>query len=176
MIDEYVQSLKSSTIKNLIDPVGPSLDCGCGDKRYTKFLPQSIGIDITDGKFEDFICTPDYVMNCEELKFCDEYFQNVGFYDVLKHTDNPKKAILEAYRVLKSNGCLSIIDPNDDMLLFARLSVLRFRDAINGMHQHKHIFREKDIGLLTFGLFKREKILRRTIFTGYKYRKMEKLK
>lgn len=172
MLDEIVKNLKINTIIQIVDSTGPTLDCGCGDKRYTKFLPDATGIDKIDGVFEDFVCTPDFVMNCEALSFENETFQNVCFFDVLEHTDDPRKAIEEAYRVLKPGGCLAIIDPNDSAIFYSRLLTLRFNEAKYGLTQHPHIFGPKDIGLLTSKLFRREAVVWRFIFTGYTYRKV----
>ena len=149
---------------------GKTLDVGCGDKRYTNRIPNSIGID-PNSNFEGMTCIPDYIMSATDLEFPDGSFENVTALDVLEHVQNPKLAINEAHRVLKPNGILVIVDPNDDVLFWARIFAFRIREAIRGNPDHKHRFNSRNLKILCDPQFKMEKVIGRWIFTVYKFRR-----
>lgn len=49
--------------------------------------------------------------------------------DVIEHLSNPDKVLGEIFRVLKPDGSLIVVFPNDKMFLLARLAFLKFREA-----------------------------------------------
>lgn len=86
------------------------LDVGCGKAVLSAILPCSvISCDVYDPKFYDI-----YIDQCpaEKLKYEDKSFNTVFLLSVLEHTKNPRKAIQEAFRVLKPKGQLIIAIPN----------------------------------------------------------------
>jgi SAM-dependent methyltransferase len=153
-----------------MDQDSPNIDVGCGDKRYTNKIRDCIGVD----RFLEFEGTknkPDLCLEAEDLHFFhDSQFANLFLLDTLEHCKKPLEAIKEAYRVLKPNGCMVIVDPNDFSLFIARMLALRFRDAIKGNPDHISKFNQGDLEKLTSPFFKLEKTKRRFIFNGYKFR------
>lgn len=170
MIDKLTFNIKFQVVKSLVQP-GYTLDVGCGSKLYTSALPDAIGVDLNK-EFEGTINTPDYFMDARNLDFPDETFTTVTLLDTLEHIPESDMVIKEAWRVLKPNGVLVITDPNDTLLFWARLFALRFRDAFRGNPDHIHKFDKDRLVELTLPLFKLEKVMRRGIFTGYRFRRV----
>ncbi len=170
MLDQIVDSVKVQVLRSLAQP-GTSLDVGCGDKRFTKYLPNALGVDRNDS-FEGVVNKPDYVMDARSLDFPDNMFDNVALLDTLEHIPECDLVIKESWRVLKPDGVLLIIDPDDNALLLTRLLAFRMRDAFRGNPGHIHRFCKRNLVELTSPLFKLEKIVPRGIFTGYSFRKV----
>jgi SAM-dependent methyltransferase len=90
---------------------GKVLDIGCGNKPYedifTGKIETYIGCDViqSNKKKVDVICT------ATELLFKDNYFETVFSTQVIEHVDDPFKMLAEAYRVLKTDGCLILSAP-----------------------------------------------------------------
>ena len=141
LLDRCVTSLKTQVINQLAQN-GPSLDIGCGDKRFTQFLPNAIGID-TNKEFEGTINSPDYFMDARDIHFPNETFFTVALLDTLEHIPETNIVIGEVWRVLKPDGIVVIIDPNDSVLFWARLLCGRIKQAFNGNPDHIHRF-DKD--------------------------------
>ena len=168
MIDEFVYNTKLKAVLSYLEP-GLTLDVGCGDKRYTNKMPDSIGIDPNE-EFEGAINKPDYIMKAEKLNFPNNSFHNICFLDTLEHIPEPEKAISEAFRVVEPQGCMIIVDPNDEWLFAMRLMALRFHAAFAGNPDHVHWFNQEDIVNLTSSLFALLDVKRRLIFNVYKFR------
>lgn len=181
MIDQLMFNVKLQVVKKLVQP-GDTLDVGCGDKKYTAHLPNPVGIDAYK-ECDHIHAEPDIWMDARELEFANESFDNVCFFDVLEHIPEADIAIKEAWRVLKPNGVLAITDPSDKVLFWARLLCLRPRDAFRGRRTpkrdtedspgHIHKFDKDRLAELTAPFFKLEKVMRRGIFTGYRFRRIE---
>jgi SAM-dependent methyltransferase len=170
MIDECVYKVKLNTVLSLMDKSSPNIDVGCGNKRYTSKIPDCIGVD-PKLEFEGTINNPDFCVKGENLGiFKDSMFANHFLLDTLEHSEDPKQVIKEAYRVLKTRGCMVIIDPNDFLLFIARILAFRFKDAIRGNPDHRSKFNQSDLVNLVFPFFILEKTKRRFIFNGYKFR------
>jgi SAM-dependent methyltransferase len=179
MIDELMFAIKLDVIKKLVQP-GKSLDVGCGDKKFTRYLPDPIGVDKYH-ECDHIRATPDIWMDACDLKFPDNTFSNICFFDVLEHVLEADVAVKEAWRVLKPNGILAITDPNDPMLFWARLFCLRPAQAFRGRRTprresedspgHIHQFNKDKLVELTAPLFKLEKVMHQVIFIGYRFRK-----
>lgn len=92
------------------------LDIGCGPGwlvvNFAKNNADIYAIDITDKAIDITTKTLDFlnlsaklkVANAEELPFEDNYFDFITSSGVLHHTPDTKKAVKEAYRVLKPGG------------------------------------------------------------------------
>lgn len=171
LIDGFVKHVKIQAIKGLLQS-GRSLDVGCGDRTYTKHMPNAIGIDINK-EFEGKTCNPDYWMDVRDLGFGNETFDNVCLLDTLEHILESDLVVKQVWRVLKHNGVLIIVDPNDAVLFWTRLLCGRFKDAFRGNPDHIHKFNKSSLVRLMSPLFKLEKIKRRGIFTGYQFRRIE---
>jgi len=170
MLDSMVQKIKINTVKSLVQP-GRTLDIGCGDKTYTKHMPNPVGIDINK-TFEGKESLPDYWMDARELEFANETFDNVCLLDTLEHILETDLVIKQSWRVLKPNGVMVIVDPNDTILFWSRLLCGRLTHALRGNPDHVHKFNRNILEELLSPLFRLEKIMRRGIFTGYRFRKM----
>ncbi len=181
MIDALVFKTKLQVIKALVQP-GDTLDVGCGDKKYTVHLPNSIGIDAYK-ECDHIYADPDMWMDARDLKFPTWSFDNVCFFDVLEHIPEADVAIKEAWRVLRPNGILVITDPNDKALFWVRLLCLRPAHAFRGRRTprretedspgHIHQFDKDRLVELVSPFFELEKVMRRGIFTGYRFRRIE---
>lgn len=150
------------------------MDVGCGDQKYTKKIPDCIGVDSNE-EFEGTVNRPDQIMSATDLDFPNSKFANICFLDTLEHIPDIEKAIYEAYRVLKPRGCMVIIDPNDVILFIARVLALRFRDAYKGNPDHIYWLNGEDLVRLMSPYFKLEKWKCRFIFNGYKFRSNKKI-
>ena len=86
---------------------GRVLDIGCGKRPYRRFLAakEYVGID-PDSNVE-----PDVVANVPGLPFENESFDGVLCTEVLEHTAEPKEALKDIHRVLKSGGLLYLSAP-----------------------------------------------------------------
>lgn len=93
------------------------LDIGCGAGTLVNVLKskfkdiEAYGTDVSD------LGRPEKVLsfrksNAEKLPYKDHIFDNVFIIDVLEHTINPKKVLVEAKRVLKRGGYIVIRLPN----------------------------------------------------------------
>lgn len=166
-------------VKALVQP-GRTLDIGCGDKKYTVHLPDPVGIDAYK-ECDHIRADPDIWMDARDLKFPINTFDNVTFFDTLEHIPEADIAIKEAWRVLRPNGILAVTDPNDTMLFWTRLLCLRPGHAFRGRRTpkretedspgHIHQFDKDKLVELVSPFFKLEKVIRRGIFTGYRFRK-----
>jgi len=180
MIDSLMFRTKLGVIKKLVQP-GRTLDVGCGDKLYTRHLPNPVGIDAYK-ECDHIYATPDIWMDARDLKFPDNSFDNVTYFDTLEHIPEADIAIKEAWRVLRPDGILAITDPNDAMLFWARLLCLRPKDAFRGRRTprretedspgHIHQFNKGKLVELVSPFFRLEKVVGRGIFTGYRFRRI----
>lgn len=184
MIDTLMFKVKLQVVRALIQP-GKTLDVGCGDKKYTVHLPDPVGIDAYK-ECDHIRANPDIWMDARDLKFLDKTFDSVCFFDTLEHIPEADVAIKEAWRVLRPNGILAITDPNDSMLFWARLLCLRPTHAFRGRRTprretedspgHVHKFDKDRLVELVSPFFKLEKVMRRGVFTGYRFRRVEVIK
>lgn len=104
------------------------IDIGCADGTLTKFMKdfsktkKVIGFDIN----KDFIKyakrkRPDiefYVSDGRNLPVKNNSADIVTLIEVLEHLENPEEMIIEAKRILKNNGFLLIVVPNEDSKIF----------------------------------------------------------
>jgi len=112
-------------------------------------------------------------MDARELEFANETFANVCLLDTLEHIPETDLVVKQAWRVLKPNGVMVIVDPDDTILFWLRLFAGRFKDAFVGNPDHVHSFNRSSLVRILASLFKLEKMIRRGIFTGYRFRRIE---
>ena len=81
------------------------INIGCGKTR----IPGSIGVDR--------VCIPDYVdvvhdLNSTPYPFSNNFADEIHFYHVLEHLDNPLEKLEEIHRLLKPGGILNMRVPH----------------------------------------------------------------
>jgi ubiquinone/menaquinone biosynthesis C-methylase UbiE len=77
-----------------------TLEVGCGSSPYVNYFPNRIGLDIRK------TTNVNIVGDAHFLPFKDENFDVILCTEVLEHLKDPKKAINEMKRILKSGGKL----------------------------------------------------------------------
>jgi SAM-dependent methyltransferase len=83
---------------------GPVLDAGCGEMITTRKIPGAIGMDLQSGDVRGSVYN---------IPFRAETFGSVVFSEVIEHLERPEAAIDEIKRVLKRNGRVIVVFPND---------------------------------------------------------------
>lgn len=127
------------------------LDIGSADGTFTKILinkikPKSlVGIDVlktsvdyANRRFRRHKNIRFRVADAHDLPFKDQSFTGVFCLEVLEHIFKPKKVISEIYRVLKPNGYVIVIVPNEKSYLFKSIWWVwtKFKGRI---WQHSHV-------------------------------------
>ena len=118
--------------------VGTSiLDAGCGEgitlEKLVQRFPEAsvIGIDTEPENIE--ICThhglPVQSGSVYEIPFADASFDTVLFSEVIEHLDHPELALSEIRRVLRPEGRIIIIFPNDFMFKVSRILTGMIKEA-----------------------------------------------
>jgi ubiquinone/menaquinone biosynthesis C-methylase UbiE len=99
------------------------LDMGCGEGFVLKealengFKPYGLDIaDNLDKSLDRTSCTF-FKGNLFEANYPDNYFSAIYTDSVLEHIDKPMTILKEFYRILKPNGLVFLIVPNEDSLI-----------------------------------------------------------
>jgi len=113
------------------------LDVGCGEgltleKLVKKFPTRQIsGLDYSPENVA--VCReyqlPARVGNAYSLDFADKSIDCCLFLEVIEHLLDPFKALQEIHRILRRDGLLLLIFPNDFPFKVARLVFLKFKEA-----------------------------------------------
>ena len=113
------------------------MDIGCGEgitleKLIKRFPDKTIkGIDYIQENIE--ICRkhglPVEQGSVYDLKINDNSIDCVIFLEVIEHLTDYKKALREIFRVLKTDGSLIMIFPNDKIFKIARILTFKFKEA-----------------------------------------------
>lgn len=87
------------------------LDLGCGSDK-----PRSddswLGVDVVPGHKVDLVCD----LNVTPWPWKDNSIDEIQLLDCLEHLDSVENTILEAYRILKTGGCITIEVPHKNGL------------------------------------------------------------
>lgn len=95
------------------------LNLGCGKTR----IPHSVGVDsVAIERYVDIV----HDLNMTPYPFSDNYADEIHFYHVLEHLNNPIQKLEELYRILKPNGILCMRVPHfSSMGAFTDLTHIR---------------------------------------------------
>src|SRR3972149_415699 len=86
-----------------------SLDIGCGNMT-SHTARGDINLDLDPNPA---IMPPNFVPgDAHNLPFLNEQFENITFFEVIEHVENPKRCLQEIWRVLKPTGTVEISTPN----------------------------------------------------------------
>ncbi|MBF0567056.1 MAG: class I SAM-dependent methyltransferase [Nitrospirae bacterium] len=123
---------------NLVDDKDRVIvDLGCGEgitlKKIVNKFPAAIVLGI-DGMTENIdICTrlglPASLGDVYNLDLPENSVDVVLLFEVIEHLSEPLKALREIHRILKPNGKLIIIFPNDGFFKIARILTLKIKEA-----------------------------------------------
>lgn len=141
------------------------IDIGCGEgitlkKLIKKFPDKNIrGIDYSRENVG--ICKkhglPVKYGSVYDLKIEDNSVDCVIFLEVIEHLNNPRKALKEIHRILKKNGLLILLFPNDKIFKIARILTFKFKEAFyDPGHTEQWTPKEikKTLGKLSFKIIK----------------------
>ncbi|MEA3408578.1 MAG: class I SAM-dependent methyltransferase [Chloroflexota bacterium] len=113
------QERRLNLVRQYVDLEGAHiLDAGCGlglyMLRFRDFTEHVYGVDVDPEKVYKAHETLSHVecAPAEQLPFEASFFDIVFSHEVLEHVDDDKKAVREAYRVLRPGGRLVIFVPN----------------------------------------------------------------
>jgi len=108
----FVETKKA--VRKELDGNKKTLDIGCGGGTFSVLFKDYTGIDI-DPKFIEYARKKRegefYVMDARDIKFKDNFFDNILVISLLHHLDDKAflKVISEAKRVLRENGQILVI-------------------------------------------------------------------
>lgn len=116
LVDFILEKHQNGEVKNI-------LELGCGMAEILEYLPENIkyfGIDPNTSCINKLNSLKNinnlfFVANAENLPLKDDFFDLVFSTNVIEHMYNPRKAIIEARRVLKKNGYFVIFAPNYEL-------------------------------------------------------------
>ena len=131
--DKILEKMQLILILSLSEK-GETLDIGCGDQRFTKYLDKAIGIDGWDYNtthYPSFKNVLDIKAVGEHLPFKNNSFRSVHAHGVLEHIPKIEQARDEIHRILKKDGHLVQLDAGDVWMFLARFFTGRFRQAFH---------------------------------------------
>jgi SAM-dependent methyltransferase len=152
-------------VKKYLKKEGKFLDVGCGTglvlEQFRTYNVKAVGVEVSKTSIKK---CKEKKLNCsyydgERIPFKDGFFDVVGSFNVLEHTQNPNYFLDEQNRVLKNNGYLIISCPN-------------FLSITNSYHWHTSGFLNKFKNLLQIlkkllpihSHFEKMKVVRRSDF------------
>lgn len=93
---------------------GQILDIGCADRWLESVLPAGchyVGLDYPPTGAALYHAKPDVFADAAALPFPAGSFDTVVLFEVLEHVERPRQALMEAARILKSQGRLLLTMP-----------------------------------------------------------------
>jgi ubiquinone/menaquinone biosynthesis C-methylase UbiE len=113
------------------------VDVGCGEgitlEKAGRLFPEKCFIGIDGLKENLLICRNHHLKvaagDVYQLPFEDDVFDCIFFLEVIEHLTEPEKALTEMHRILKPQGRMVMIFPNDTMFKISRLLTLKLKEA-----------------------------------------------
>ncbi len=163
------------------------LDAGCGVglfvRRFRDFTDRVLGIELDAERAATAAATlPDICQgSVEALPYPNRCFDLVFSHEVLEHVDDDRKALKEAWRVLKPGGALALFLPNRwypfethgfywfGHYRFGNIPLINYlpRAARDRMCPHVRAYTRKEVERLIKGLEHYRIVAYRGIFAGY---------
>jgi ubiquinone/menaquinone biosynthesis C-methylase UbiE len=149
--------------KKVVPSSGEGLEVGVGSGRFAAALGIKTGVEPSEK-----LCSLAkarginvFKGNAESLPFPDHQFDFVLFSTVLCYLEHPLQALLEAKRVLKSDGTLIIgmLDKNSNLC-----HSYEARKNENPFYRHAHFYTVNDVLILLHEIHFKEKEIYQTIF------------
>lgn len=156
---------------------GKLLDIGCGTGVFLNEARESgwevSGIDIAEDAVkyaQEKFKLEVFQGELESINLPEAYFDVITMWDLIEHLKNPLDTLKKANKIMKDNGKIIILTPNENSLLkkaiflFFKLSGKRWNFLVKrgyGIH-HLYYFSDKNIDkLLTKAAFRILKIVKR---------------
>lgn len=144
------QTLRFRKVEKYVKPGTSVLDLGCGYhglflQRLSKKISLGIGYDISvkRSRHQNIRLFSRSVQR--KIGFQDNFFNTVTALALLEHLENPISLLVEAHRVLRTNGTVLITTPapsSKKILEFlARLGIVSEREIAD----HKHYYKATDL-------------------------------
>ncbi len=154
-----VRYFHNEKIRQIIRLIGNTskkkvLDVGCGDGFLLEKLGGKLfGVDVSSFRVKNAIKRLGsraiiLKANAKRLPFKDNFFDVVICSQVLEHIPNPQLVAREILRVTRKGGVIIITVPNETVMRFGRLCMLKFPVKIP---DHVNSFKVRDITEM-FGL------------------------
>jgi ubiquinone/menaquinone biosynthesis C-methylase UbiE len=124
--------------KNILD-IGNLAKSGMIHRILIDRFPESniYGVDVVDQQSIGLNFPNQKIGSFEDLDYPNSFFDAIYIGEVLEHTWEPRKVILNCYRVLKNNGLLIVDTPNIYSLSRMVRYCLTGEDIILGDPDHK---------------------------------------
>ena len=113
------------------------IDIGCGEgitlEKVSRMFPEKCCIGV-DGLQENlFICRAHHLEviggDIYQLPIKNETFDYILFLEVIEHLCDPESAMVEMHRILKPQGKLVMVFPNDPVFKITRILTLKLKEA-----------------------------------------------
>jgi len=131
---KWIHDWRFKSIKNLIGDVSDKiiLDAGSGEGYFLSQIKakEKFGIEMSEKRVKKSLKKHPklnvQVGDVKKLPFDDGVFDVIICSEVLEHVDRYEEALIEFKRCLKPSGMLVMSFPNERMVAFGRLLILKF--------------------------------------------------
>jgi ubiquinone/menaquinone biosynthesis C-methylase UbiE len=158
--------------------LGEIIDIGCGTGKNYEFIKEKcsayIGVDVSQKQIEQANLTYGqennvsfFVGDAQNLNFKPGSFDTVIIFGCLHHLQNPKKALKEAFRLLRKGGTILLYEPSKHNLVlrFLRYLFKKFHPAFHP--DEVSFYRNELVALVDEAGFNNTKIIYQIYLTGF---------
>jgi SAM-dependent methyltransferase len=127
---EFIVPATGALLKSATNSRSRTLEIGCGPGQYRLAVNgHYIGTDITTDEYRPGLPrTPDVVADAAALPFKSASFDVVFYSNIFHFLPDPKNALGEAIRTLRTGGCLMLLD-------YSKLTVERLKAIYENTNQ-----------------------------------------